>query len=89
MRFLHEWFVHRKDHLTLLASVVLSLILIISNNEEQLQIVRAWTLGGFGFVFEKWSDLQRLGEVYTENEQLRKKNSELMLENSRIKEAYL
>jgi rod shape-determining protein MreC len=89
MRILHEWFVHRKDPLTLFASVVLSLILISSNNEEQLQIVRGWTLAGFGFVFEKWSDLQRLGDVYIENEQLRKKNSELMLENSRIREAYL
>lgn len=89
MRILHEWFVHRKDHLALFAASLFSIILIFSNNEQQLQVVRVWTLDGFGFIFEKWSDLRRFNQVYVENERLRKKNSELMLENSRSKEAML
>lgn len=86
---LSEWFVHRKEYLTLLAAIILSLSLIFSNDDLQIQTVKAWTFGGFGYILDKIAVLRRYDAVYEENQWLREKSAELMLENSRLKEAMI
>lgn len=52
-------------------------------------MVRVWTLEGFGFFLTKISALKELNDIRVENQALRKRGAELMLENSELKEALL
>jgi rod shape-determining protein MreC len=52
-----------------------------------MQAVSAWTLEGYGFILEKISVIKRMNAISHENDWLRQKNAELMLENSRLQEA--
>lgn len=89
MRRLHEWFIYRKEQLTFLGALILSLVLIFTNDRTQIQTVRAWTLDGIGFLLEDLSVLKQMISLHKENSWLRQKNAELMLENSRLREALL
>lgn len=89
MRRLHEWFVYRKEYLTFLSALIFSLVLIFANNRPQIQTVKTWTLDGFGYLLENVSILNQMISIYEENNWLRQKNAELMLENSKLKEALL
>lgn len=82
-----EWFVDRKDFVTLLVSVVLSLFLIFSNENSQIHILRAWALAGLGIVLNEVTSVQKYSDVHAQNEWLRDQNAALMLENSMLKEA--
>jgi len=87
MNRLNEWFIKRGDIVTLLIALVFSITLLFSNHGVQMQTVSVWTLEGYGFILEKISGIRHLKAVSGENEWLRQKNAELMLENSRLKEA--
>lgn len=87
MRRLNEWFIHRKDVLILLLSIILSLVFIFSNDETQMQTLRVWTFGGFGYLMDKISAVERYQDVYEENQWLRLENARLMVEYSQLKEA--
>lgn len=76
-----------RDYGLLLVSIVVSLVLIFSNNNSQLETVKTWTLGGFGFVLQKLNVIKRLNASYEDNQWLRRRSAELMVENSRLKEA--
>ncbi|MFQ5822454.1 MAG: rod shape-determining protein MreC [bacterium] len=89
MHRLYEWFINRKEYLTFLGAVIFSLILIFTNDVSQIQTVKSWTLDGFGLLLEKLSVLDRITSIYEENRWLRQKNAELMLDNSKLKEALL
>lgn len=88
MRRLQEWILSRKEVLTFLGTIIFSLTLIFSNkNATQLQTVKVWTIGGVGVLLDKMSAVGALFSVYEENRWLRKRNTELMLQNSQLKEA--
>ncbi len=87
MRSLNEWVSYRRDLFTLLAAILFSLGLLWSNEGLQIQTIQRWTLSGFGFLLEKVSFLSEMNSLREENEWLRQKNTELMLANSRLKEA--
>ncbi len=87
MRVVNEWFIKKKEYLTLLAALIFSISLIFSNEGRQIQAIKTLTLDGYGVILEKISILKRLNAIYEENEWLRQKNAELMLESSRLKEA--
>jgi len=89
MRRFNEWFVARRDYLTLITAVLVSLILMFSNEGRQTEAIRAWTLGSFGVILKKVSVLKELKNIYAENQWLRRRSAELMLENSSLKEAQL
>lgn len=75
--------------MTLLGAIILSLVLLFSNDSRQVNTIKTWALGGFGYLSEKVAFVYRLNRLYEENERLRQKSSRLMLENSRLKEADL
>jgi rod shape-determining protein MreC len=72
-----------------LGAVLFSLVLIFTNDTTQLQTVRAWTFEGFGLLLDKLTFFREATSLYQENRWLRQKNTELMLQNSRLKEAWL
>ncbi|MFQ5640566.1 MAG: rod shape-determining protein MreC [bacterium] len=86
---LNEWFFGRKDALSLLLALVFSLILLFSNENQQIQALRALSLDGFGFFLSKVAAFNDLYDLYDENKKLRLENASLMLENSRLNEAFL
>ena len=87
MRRLNEWVTYRRDFFTLLAAILFSIGLLLSNEGFQIQTIQAWTIEGFGFFFEKISALNQYKSLREENGRLRQRNTELMLTNSRLKEA--
>lgn len=87
MRRINEWVTYRRDSFTLVAALLFSIGLILSNDGFQIQTIQAWTLDGFGFLLEKMSVLNHYNGLREENERLRQKSTELMLANSRLKEA--
>ncbi|MFQ5601656.1 MAG: rod shape-determining protein MreC [bacterium] len=87
MRLFHDLFIKQKEYLTLLAAVVLSLALIFSNDGHQIRSIKTWALGGFGFMLEKASVVSRFNAIYQENRWLRQQNAQLMIENSKLREA--
>ncbi len=87
MRRLNQWVTYRRDFFTLLAAILFSIGLLLSNDGFQIQTVQAWALDGFGFFLEKISVITELNALRDENEWLRQKNTDLMLINSRLKEA--
>lgn len=89
MRRLHAWFIYRKEYVTFLGAVLFSLFLIFTNDTIQLQTVRAWTFEGFGLLLDKLTFFREIKSLYEENRWLRQKNTELMLDNSRLMEAWL
>ncbi len=89
MRGFSEWFISRRDYLTLILAVLFSTILMFTNKGRQTETVRVWTLAGFGVILEKFSALQELNNIHEENQWLRRRSAELMLENSSLKEAQL
>lgn len=86
---LNEWFIHRKDFITLLLTVVTSLVLLFSSSTDQVRTLRNWSLGGFGYLLNKLSVLYRYEDVYEENSWLRRQNANLMLDVSRLQESAL
>lgn len=87
MRLLHEWIRHRKEALTFLGTIVFSLTLMFNNDVTQIRTIKAWTVGSVGYLLDKLTVIKKITNTYQENEWLRKKNAELMLENARLKEA--
>ena len=82
-----RWLKNRKEPLTLLSAIVLSLMMMLSDNAIQTKAIRVWSFAGFGLALEKYAVFKQLLNVYHENEQLRRQSSALMLENSQLKEA--
>jgi len=66
-----------------------SLILIFSNNNPQVQNVRGWAVDGFGFFLNKVSAIKSYTKLYEKNRWLSHQNANLMLENSRLREKAL
>ncbi len=86
MRFA-EWFITGRDFVALLIAVVLSLVLILTNEGRQTQMLRAWTFGGFGILLEQMSSFTRYRNLQEENRWLSQRSADLMLQNSELYEA--
>lgn len=78
-----------KDYLILSLLVVISLILIFSNDISQVRFLRAVAVGFIGTIQSGMSVVPNVFEIEKENEFLREKNIELSNEISTLKEARL
>ncbi len=78
-----------KDYLILSLLLVLSLILIFSNDNSQVRFLRAVAVGFIGVIQSTVSAVPNVFEIQKENEFLREKNIELSNEISALKEAKL
>ncbi|RMF63262.1 MAG: rod shape-determining protein MreC [Calditrichaeota bacterium] len=87
MRRFSEWFISRKENLTLVTALLLSVALLISNENPPLRVLRVWSLEGFGLILERVSFLTQWKALRQENQLLRVKSAELLVENSALREA--
>jgi rod shape-determining protein MreC len=89
MRRVHEWLTAWRDHLALGLVIVTSVALMLANDRSQVWTMRAGFIEMYGFFQEKLSWFQELQDVRQENQELRRISTALLLENSRLREAYL
>jgi len=78
-----------KDYLALFFTIVISLILIYSNDNNQLSVLRVWLLNCTGWFQEQASIYSRVKSVYQDNRKLQKENTEYAFELMRSQEALL
>jgi len=78
-----------KEYLILTLLIVISLIMIFSNDNTQIRFIRAVAIGTFGTVQSGISAIPNVFELEEENEFLREKNIKLSNEISSLKEAKL
>lgn len=84
---IQDWLTTRKESLVFLGAVLGSLILMFNSDVPQVQTVRVWALAGFGTVLDRFAAVQAWADLEEENRWLRRRNAELMLESSRLREA--
>lgn len=87
MRHFNDWVKNRKEPLSLLFAIIFSIALMFSNGGDQLHTVKAWSLGGVGFILEKLATLKTFSDLHDQNRWLRRQNAQLMIKNSRLQEA--
>ncbi|MDQ3020570.1 MAG: rod shape-determining protein MreC [Bacteroidota bacterium] len=78
-----------KEYLILSLLIIISLILIFSNDNSQVRFLRAVAVGFVGAIQSGVSAVPNVFEIQKENEFLREKNIELSNELSALKEAKL
>ena len=71
-----------RDYLILMVLIIISLIIISSNQNRQIEYFKMWMVGLLGSVQEKWSSMQDYVDLRKQNEQLISENTRLALENS-------
>jgi rod shape-determining protein MreC len=85
----NEFIVSRREYFTLIIAIVVSLIFIFNSNQPQIDAVRSWFINKFALVQTKLSWYRSLTTVEQEAASLRVRATELMLENSALREALL
>jgi len=85
----NEFFVSRRDYFTLLLAVVVSLIFIFNSSQPQIEAVRSWLVDQFAYLQRQISWYRGLIGMSEETARLRLRATELMLENSALREALL
>lgn len=89
MKTIGLFLIQIKDYLILSLLIVISFILIVSNDNTQVRFLRAVAVGFVGTVQSGVSAVPNVFEIQKENEFLREKNIELSNEISALKEARL
>jgi len=78
-----------RDYILHAILIIISLILISSNQNKQIEIFKMWTVGLLCSVQEKWNSIQQYINLKHKNEQLLSENTRLALENSFMYEMQL
>lgn len=78
-----------KEYLILTLLVIISLILLFSNDNSQIRFLRAFAIGAFGTVQSGLSAIPNIFEIEKENKFLRETNIKLSNEISTLKETKL
>ena len=89
MKKLGVFIIEVKEYLVLTLLIVISLIMIFSNDNTQIRFLRAVAIGTFGTVQSGISAIPNVFELEKENEFLREKNIKLSNEISSLKESKL
>lgn len=88
-KFLNHFWQNFKEYLVLIVLIVISLFLITLNSSEQTQRLRAIVFGSFSVVNSFLSNLLDDDNLYEENQRLRLRNAELMLQLSKLRKDIL
>lgn len=75
-----------KEYILLVSLLIISLIILSLNNKPEVKQVRAIAFASFASVTSVISDIINIGNIKSENERLREKNAELMLQVNRLRE---
>ena len=86
IKFFSKIWKNFKEYIVLILLVITSLIILSQNKNQEVQKVRAIAFGSFAVVTSIVSDLFNTANIKSENEELRRVNSELMLQISKLRE---
>lgn len=86
IRFFVSVWQNFKEYIVLVVLLIVSLILLSQNNSQGIQKVRSIAFGTFASVTSIFTDIFNISNLKSENENLRRTNSELMLQASRLRE---
>lgn len=86
---LNRSFTSFKDYIALALAIFISLILISSNQNKQIEYFKMWMVGLLGSIQEIWADFESYIHLRDEIENLRMENTSLSLENSAMYEMRL
>ena len=78
-----------KEYLVLTLAIIISLVLIFSNDNSQIRFLRGIAIGSFGTVQSGFSAIPNIFEIQKENKFLREANIKLSNEIANLKEAKL
>lgn len=79
------WFSY-KEYFVLIILLLVSLFLISKNDHDSVKNFKSFVFGGFSVVTSVISDIVLVSDIRSENERLRRINSELMLEVNKLRE---
>jgi len=83
------FFVSKREYFTLIAAMVVSLYCLFNNDRPQIDAVRAFFLENYAGLQRNFIWVRQLGELQRENVTLRQHATQMMLENSQLREALL
>ncbi|MBS1271633.1 MAG: Cell shape-determining protein MreC [Candidatus Marinimicrobia bacterium] len=89
MSFLHDILYRFREYILLIFTVLISFVLIFSNDNPQVNAFRGKMLDAFSFVQEPLLELERLGNLQEENLLLHQRIVELSIQVQQQKEAVL
>jgi rod shape-determining protein MreC len=78
-----------KEYLVLTLAIIISLVLIFSNDNSQIRFLRGIAIGSFGTIQSGFSAIPNVFEIQKENKFLRESNIKLSNEIANLKEAKL
>jgi rod shape-determining protein MreC len=83
------FFVSKREYFTLIAAVVVSLFCLFNNDKPQIDAIRAFFLERYAVLQGQFSWARKLVSLQEENVALRQRATQMMLENSQLREALL
>lgn len=86
IKFFSKIWENFKEYIVLILLVISSLIILSQNKNQEVQKVRAIAFGSFAVVTSIVSDLFNTSNIKSENEELCRVNSELMMQISKLRE---
>ncbi|MEE9450193.1 MAG: rod shape-determining protein MreC [Ignavibacteriaceae bacterium] len=86
IKFFSKIWENFKEYFVLILLVITSLFILSQNKSQEVQKVRAIAFGSFAVVTSIVSDLFNTSNIKSENEELRRVNSQLMLRISKLRE---
>jgi len=83
------FFVSKREYFTLIAAILVSLYVLFNNDKSQIDAVRTFFLGAYAGLQKKFSWARQFAEWQRDNTALRRRATQMMLENSQLREALL
>jgi rod shape-determining protein MreC len=83
------FFVSQREYFTLIAAILVSLYVLFNNDKPQIDAMRAFFLGSYAGLQKKFSWVRQAADLQRENTALRRRATQMMLENSQLREALL
>lgn len=85
----NEYLISRREYFTLFAAVVAAVAILFNNDAPQIDAIRGVAIDRFAVIQGKMNWFARLSQSRVEVSALRQRTTQLMLENSQLREAYL
>lgn len=82
-------FVSIREYFTLIVAILVSLYALFNNDRPQIDAIRAFFLGSYAGLQKQFSAVRRFVDLQRDNSALRRRATQMMLENSRMREALL
>jgi rod shape-determining protein MreC len=86
LRLLNKIWFNYKEYFVLIILLLVSLFLISKNDHNSVKNFKSFVFGSFSVVTSVISDIVLVSDIRSENERLRRINSELMLEVNKLRE---